>query len=92
MLYNYIFHLLWLWVVNFHPFYVSLTDIRYNPDHNRLEMAQRIFWDDLEAALSQQYKKKVDFLNPDDPQELEKFIESYLLEKTKSTSTARKSY
>jgi hypothetical protein len=81
MLYNYIFHLLWLWVANSHPFYVSLTDIRYNPEHDRLEMAQRIFWDDLEVALSQQYQKKVDFLNPDDPQELEKFIEAYLLEK-----------
>ena len=81
MLYNYIFHLLWFWMANFHPFYVSLTDIRYNPEHNRLEIAQRIFWDDLEVALSKKNNKKVDFLNPDDPQELEKLIEAYLLEK-----------
>lgn len=80
MLHSYIFTVLFAWMANIHPFYVSLTDIRYNPDHQRLEIAQKIFWDDLEKALAGRYDVEVDFLNPEDPHELEKIIETYLLE------------
>jgi hypothetical protein len=43
-----------------HPFYVSVTDAHYKPESRSVEIAQKIFWDDLESVLSQKYKSKVD--------------------------------
>lgn len=34
-----------------HEFYVSLTEIRYNPSAERMEVSMRIFADDLDRAL-----------------------------------------
>jgi Domain of unknown function (DUF6702) len=34
-----------------HKFYVSLTEIRYNPETERIEVSMRIFPDDLDLAL-----------------------------------------
>lgn len=34
-----------------HDFHVSITDMRYNPENRRLEVAIKIFTDDLETAL-----------------------------------------
>ena len=39
------------WMVLSHPYFISLTEIRQNPESQRLEIAQKIFWDDLEEAL-----------------------------------------
>jgi hypothetical protein len=80
MLHYYLSTLLWGWMAAFHPFYVSLTDIRYNSEDQRIEMAQKIFWDDFEVALAEKYKVGVDFLNPEEPEKLEKMIKAYLLE------------
>jgi hypothetical protein len=63
----------------FHPFFISLTEIRYNPSSKKLEMAQKIFWDDLEVALGSEFKEKVDFLKPKDKAKLENQIKTYLL-------------
>jgi hypothetical protein len=62
-----------------HPFYISLTDMVYNRDRNSIEIAQKIFWDDLEVALSQLSQSKVDFLRPTDPKALNELAENYLL-------------
>lgn len=80
MLYNHFLFLVWIGLEILHPFYVSLTDIRYNPEAQRIEISQRIFWDDLEVVLAEKFKVKVDFLHPENPQELEKILETYLLE------------
>ncbi|MGY6559045.1 MAG: DUF6702 family protein [Nitritalea sp.] len=64
---------------NSHPFYISLTDIRYNPQTTQLEISQKIFWDDLEVALAKEAESPVDFLNPADPERLQQQIERYLL-------------
>ncbi|MBS9523526.1 hypothetical protein KI659_05775 [Litoribacter alkaliphilus] len=67
------------WMVNFHPFYISLTEARYNSDTQRFEIAQRIFWDDLEEALAGESGESINFLNPADNVTLEKMVEDYLL-------------
>jgi hypothetical protein len=69
------------WKVLFHPFYISLTEIRYNNTNQSLEIAQKIFWDDLEVALGDKYKTKVDFLNTQNKAVLEEMVKDYLLEK-----------
>ncbi len=75
----YISAVIWLWMALFHPFFISLTEIRYNPSSKKLEMAQKIFWDDLEVALGSEFKEKVDFLKPKDKAKLENQIKTYLL-------------
>ena len=37
--------------VMIHDFYVSLTELRYNPESSRMEVSVRIFPDDLDLAL-----------------------------------------
>ncbi|WP_317130674.1 DUF6702 family protein [Echinicola soli] len=67
------------WVAYFHPFYISVTDINYNEASQSLEIAQKIFWDDLEVALGNEAGKSVDFMDPQDPDELSLMIKNYLL-------------
>jgi hypothetical protein len=81
MQFNYILMFFLGWKVFFHPFYLSLTEIRYNPTNQSLEIAQKIFWDDLEVALGNKNKTKVDFLNPKNKAGLEEMVKVYLLEK-----------
>ena len=38
-----------------HKFYVSLTEIRFNPDSARLEVSLRIFPDDMDRALKEHF-------------------------------------
>jgi hypothetical protein len=87
---NYIFLLFLGWKVFFHPFYISLTEIRYNANNESLEIAQKIFWDDLEVALGDLYQSKVDFLNPSDRNALEAMAKSYLLDQNEITVNGKK--
>lgn len=66
------------WMVFSHPFYISLTEIRQNPNSKRLEIATKIFWDDLEIGLGNTYDEKIDFLNPENSEKLEELIDQYL--------------
>ena len=95
MQFNYIFMFFLGWKVLFHPFYISLTEIRYNQSNQSLEIAQKIFWDDLEIALGEKFNTKVDFLNPKNKADLEKMVKAYLLEKNEikvNGQTAKLSY
>lgn len=87
---NYIFMLFLGWKVFFHPFYISLTELRYNPSNKSLEIAQKIFWDDLEVAIGDIHGTKVDFLNPADRKALEEMAAVYLLEKNEITVNGKK--
>jgi hypothetical protein len=69
----------WIWLSVQHPFFISLTEMRFNPQSNKMEIAQKIFWDDLEMALTKEFKEKVDFLNPKDKAKLENQLKTYLL-------------
>lgn len=66
------------WLVSFHPFFISLTEIRQNPNSKNLEIAQKIFWDDLEVSLSKYHNEPFDILNPKDEKNLNEKIGSYL--------------
>ncbi|GHB40471.1 DUF6702 family protein [Mongoliitalea lutea] len=76
---NFIFVLLFSFQLLSHPFYISLTEIRYNERQKSLEIAQKIFWDDLEVALGELHQTKVNFLKPESQEQLEQMIEGYLL-------------
>lgn len=68
-----------------HPFFISLTEIRYNSNSKKMEIAQKIFWDDLEVALGNHFDEKVDFLNPKDKSRLDSQVKEYLLKNNQVT-------
>ncbi len=65
---------------NLHPFHISITEIKYNANQKSLEIAQKIFWDDLEVELNDYSKSKINFLKPSNEEELNKLVEKYILE------------
>ena len=80
MFYNFILSSFILIQSLFHPFYISLTEIKYNSKEKSLEISQKIFWDDLEVHLTEIYKAKIDFLKPKDKAELDKKLKQYILQ------------
>lgn len=58
MLYIQLFWLFWA-----HPFYVSVTTIEQSRDKASLEISSRIFFDDLEVALKEEFGGKTDLKN-----------------------------
>ena len=61
-----------------HPFYLSVTDIKYNDKNKSLEIACKIFTNDLEDALKRTTKKNVDLINPQDKKETGKILFDYI--------------
>ena len=47
-----------------HPIFVSVTEINHNLSGKTLEISCKIFTDDFEQTLRQQYKQKIDLLDP----------------------------
>jgi hypothetical protein len=43
-----------------HEYYVSLTEITYNPDKERLEIISKLFHDDLERVLKTRYHEGIE--------------------------------
>lgn len=62
-----------------HPFYVSVTDIHYKKEEKSIQVAQRLFWDDLEVALTEYYREKIDILKQNPKDRLEKMMSQYLI-------------
>lgn len=61
-----------------HPFYLSLTEIKYNEKNKTAEIACKIFVNDLEDALKKTTGKNVDLLNAQNKEINQKFIKEYL--------------
>jgi hypothetical protein len=66
-------------VVSFtHPFYLSVTDLRYNDSTKRLEGSIRVFLNDMEDALSRLHSKTVDLTAEKDTSLTRVLIDRYL--------------
>ena len=61
----------------FHPFYVSVTEIKHNVRTKSLEISSRVFYDDLEVALENSSKSKIDILNPFDRKKVDAAMADY---------------
>lgn len=71
----------WLLVSAFtlmHPFFVSMTDIKYNEQDKDLEISVRIFTDDFENVLRKYTATKVDILHPIDQDQMNQEVFNYL--------------
>lgn len=58
ILFSIIFLFVGLSSFNFHKFYVSIYQIDFVPEKKRVEITARIFMDDLNLALEEEYKTK----------------------------------
>jgi hypothetical protein len=63
---------------SFHPYYVSVTDIKYKEAEKTLQISCRTFTDNLETALKKIYGKPVDILHPKDKADTEKLLVDYI--------------
>ncbi len=67
------------WIM--HEFYVSLTEIRYNPETERIEVSMRIFPDDLDRALLQKTGIHTQLATELEPPGADSLLMEYLLER-----------
>ena len=63
-----------------HEFYVSLTEIRYNPESERMEVSLRIFPNDMDQALMDHYGIASALLTELEPPAADSLLEIYLQE------------
>ena len=76
---RYVIFALYLWgaTAHGHEFYVSLSQIDYNPENAALEIAVKIFSDDLEAALTA-YGAELENSDLDSSATANRYIDRYL--------------
>ena len=60
-----------------HPFYVSVTEIHHNAKERSLEISCKVFSDDMENILKQNYKVAVDFTDQKQHQQIDKLMYDY---------------
>lgn len=63
---------------NLHPFYVSVTEINQNDKDKNAEVSCKIFSDDFEKTLRQNYNVHVDLLNPVDKKKMDDLVFDYI--------------
>lgn len=61
-----------------HPYYLGVTDIKYNKQTQALELSVKLFTNDLETALSKLSKKPVDLINPKNKAETDTLVYRYV--------------
>lgn len=61
-----------------HPFYMSVTEIRYNAPRKSLEISCRIFSDDLENVLKKQSGQPLDIIHPKNRAAADSLVAGYL--------------
>ena len=64
-----------------HKFYVSVTDIEYNPETESLQLISRIFTDDMENLLKTRYSEEIYLTAKEEHPEVDSYIEKYLVGK-----------
>jgi len=61
-----------------HPIYVSVTEIEHNAKDKTLEISCKIFTDDFEQTLRQNYKTHVDLLGAKDKAAMNNLVSDYV--------------
>ena len=63
----------------YHPFYISVTEMSLNPTTKSLEISFKMFAEDIEDVLKQNYKVPVDLSNDKMQVQNNKLINNYIL-------------
>jgi len=74
LLYKWLFTAWAIW----HPFYVSVTEIKHDAAAGEMQVSSRIFADDLENVLKKQFKQPLDIIHPANRTQTDSLISSYL--------------
>lgn len=61
-----------------HPFHVSMCEVKYNSENQTLEIALKIFIDDLNRALEEQDIANQYYGEPNEKETADQFLQSYL--------------
>jgi hypothetical protein len=61
-----------------HPFHVSVVEIDHNATDKTLEISCKLFTDDFEKVLEQNYKTKVDLINPPLKKAMDTLVKKYI--------------
>ncbi len=61
-----------------HPFHVSVVEVNHNATDKTLEISCKIFTDDFEKVLEQNYKTKVDLINPPNKSAMDTLVKKYI--------------
>lgn len=64
--------------LSLHPFHISVTDIEYDAEAKSVEIAQKIFMDDLEDVLVPAEDRLVDLIDKDQKAANDLLIKAYL--------------
>lgn len=73
-----IFGLIILFTAFKHPFYLSVTELKYNEKEKALQGSVKLFTNDLEDALKKIHQQTVDLINPKDTLHTKKLLAAYL--------------
>lgn len=68
-----------LLLASFHPYYVSVTDIKYKDTEKTLQVSCRTFTDNTETTLRKVYNTPIDILHPKDKVVAEKMLANYVI-------------
>lgn len=68
---------------NSHPIYVSNTEIQYNSKSNCLEIAIKLFSDDLEKVISARQSKTIEFATKREDKNANDYIVNYIKDNLK---------
>ena len=60
-----------------HEYYVGLTEVKFNPDKERLEIISRLFYDDFENVLKARYGKDLVLRPAKQSKDIEAYIKLY---------------
>lgn len=63
----------------FHPFYVSVTEMNYNAKSKSFEISCKMFAEDMEDVLKQNYKTQVDLSNEKQQAQNNHMMNDYML-------------
>lgn len=70
-------------ISNLHPFHVSICEVYHNPKSQSLEISMKIFIDDLELAIQNQYNAEFKLVNLKDNSSIKTTLKSYITDRFK---------
>jgi hypothetical protein len=62
----------------FHPFHLSVTEMKYNTQSHTIEISTKLFINDLEAILKKKYGVSLDLTTHHEDQKSKDFLQQYL--------------
>lgn len=64
-----------------HKFYIGVYQLDYKSDKKQFQITSRVFIDDMEKALEDKYKKKLNLATAKENDKANEFIKAYFKEK-----------